>query len=67
MIWNLLVKTQPSEPTIGQMHAHFIQQTPFARDPVEVMGHNTGYYEIKHIESGKILRTYHKDDEWKVQ
>jgi hypothetical protein len=31
------------------------------------MGHNTGYYEIKHVASGKVLRTFHKDDEWKVK
>jgi hypothetical protein len=31
------------------------------------MGHNTGYYEIKHLVSGKTLRTFHKDDEWKVK
>ena len=31
------------------------------------MGHNTGYYEIKHVASGKLLRTFHKDDEWKVK
>jgi hypothetical protein len=30
------------------------------------MGHNTGYYEITHSKSGKVLRTFHKDDEWKV-
>lgn len=35
--------------------------------PAEIaMGHNRGYYEIKHIASGKVLRTFHKDDEWKV-
>jgi hypothetical protein len=31
------------------------------------MGHNPGYYEIKHIASGKVLRTHHKDDEYKVE
>ena len=30
-------------------------------------GHNTGYYEIKHLASGKTLRTFHKDDEWRVK
>jgi len=36
--------------------------------PAEIsMGHNRGYYDIKHIPSGKVLRTFHKDDEWKVQ
>ncbi len=33
---------------------------------VIAMGHNKGYYDIKHVPSGKTLRTYHKDDEWKV-
>ena len=31
------------------------------------MGHNTGYYEITHLVSGKTLKTFHKDDEWKVK
>jgi len=30
------------------------------------MGHNTGYYDITHLASGKVLRTFHKDNEWKV-
>jgi hypothetical protein len=30
------------------------------------MGHNTGYYDIKHLSSGRILRTFHKDDEWQI-
>ena len=30
-------------------------------------GHNTGYYEITHIASGKVLKTFHKDDEWKMK
>jgi len=38
-----------------------------AHPAVIAMGHNTGYYEIKHIASGKVLRTFHKDDEWKVK
>jgi hypothetical protein len=30
------------------------------------MGHITGYYEIRHVKSGKILKTWHKDDIYKV-
>lgn len=36
--------------------------------PAEIgMGHNSGYYDIKHVYSGKVLRTFHKDDEWKAK
>ena len=38
-----------------------------AHPAIIAMGHNTGYYEIKHIASGKVLKTFHKDDEWKVK
>lgn len=38
-----------------------------AHPAVIEMGHNTGYYDIKHVASGKVLRTFHKDDEWKVK
>jgi hypothetical protein len=37
-----------------------------AHPAVIQMGNNPGYYEIKHLASGKILRTFHRDDEWKV-
>jgi hypothetical protein len=37
-----------------------------AHPAMVAMGHNNGYYEITHIASGKALRTFHKDDEWKV-
>lgn len=36
--------------------------------PAEIaLGHNRGYYEIAHVPSGKTLKTFHKDDEWKVE
>ena len=38
-----------------------------AHPAIIAMGHNTGYYEIKHVASGKVLRTFHKDDEWKAK
>ncbi len=35
--------------------------------PAEIaMDMNTGYYEIKHIASGTVLKTYHRADQWKV-
>jgi len=36
VIRNLLLEIQPREPAVGQMHPYFFQQTPFARNPVEI-------------------------------
>ncbi|HVS87332.1 MAG TPA: hypothetical protein VHF01_03800 [Candidatus Acidoferrum sp.] len=36
MVRNLLLKPESHEPTIRKMHPHFFEQTPFARDPIEI-------------------------------
>ena len=36
VIRNLLLEVQPREPTIGQMHPDFFQQTTLTDNPVEV-------------------------------
>lgn len=36
MIRDLLPEVQPREPTVSQMHPYFFQQTPLARDPIQI-------------------------------
>lgn len=44
-----------------------VEVVNFPSHPAEVaMGRITGYYEIRHIASGKVLKTWHKDDIYKV-
>ncbi len=31
------------------------------------VGMNEGYYEITHIASGRVLRAYHRADQWRVE
>lgn len=53
----------PEEFKVGDA----VDVTIHSTHPAEVaMGHITGYYEIRHIASGEILRTWHKDDIYKV-
>jgi len=36
MVGNLLLKTQPSEPTAGQMPTHLFEPAALAGNPIEV-------------------------------
>ncbi len=53
----------PEEFKVGDL----VDLANFPTHPAEVaIGHITGYYEINYLKSGKVLRTYHKDDIYKV-
>ena len=53
----------PGEFKIGDS----VELTNHPSHPAEVaMGHITGYYEIRHISSGRTFKTLHKDDIYKV-
>jgi hypothetical protein len=65
----LLSFTLPSEGSVPEEFnvGDEVEIAISSAHPAQVaMGHNTGYYEITHIASGKVLKTFHSDDEWRV-